>query len=190
VTALRPGYTLLELVLVLALLVIVGAMVYPSLDAMYGDYKLTAATDMVRAHWAEARARAVEEGQPYRFGVVLNQGNYRIAPDSGAYWSGGEPPAPDDPALRPLVVEDALPKGVRFATPDIIQNNPASLPGDSALPAGSVDPGSWTKLVTFLPDGTSLEDVEIVFQARGGRPLSLRLRALTGVVTVRPLTGR
>src|SRR5438045_428621 len=84
----RPSYTLLELVLVIALLGILTAISYPSLDSMYGHYQLTAATDMVRAGWASARSRALDEGRPYRFAVVPNQGNFRIAPDSSDFWSG------------------------------------------------------------------------------------------------------
>jgi prepilin-type N-terminal cleavage/methylation domain-containing protein len=179
----RSGYTLLELVVVLALVVALATLAYPSLEAMYGDYRLTAATDQVRAGWAEARARSLEEGRPYRFAIVPNQGNYRIAPDSGEFWSGGETPASEDPTVLPLVLENALPKGVRFATAETLQGG-LPLSGDTVLPPGSVDPGSWTPLVTFLPDGTTAENVEVIFHGRGARPVALRLRALTGVVTV------
>ncbi|TMQ33677.1 MAG: prepilin-type N-terminal cleavage/methylation domain-containing protein [Planctomycetota bacterium] len=84
----RQGYTLFEVVLVLALLVLLAAITYPSLDAMYGDSKVTAAGDMVRGAWAEAQARAMDEGRAYRFAVIPNQGNYRVAPDSADFWSG------------------------------------------------------------------------------------------------------
>jgi prepilin-type N-terminal cleavage/methylation domain-containing protein len=181
----RPGYTLLELVVVLALLVTLTALAYPSLETMYGGYRITAATDQVRAGWAEARARALEEGRPYRFAIVPNQGNYRIAPDGGEYWAGGggEVPPPEDPTVIPLVSENALPKGVRFATPDTLRGGlPSS--GDTILPPGTIDPGSWTTLVTFLPDGTTSQNVEIIFHGRGARPVALRLRSLTGAVTL------
>jgi hypothetical protein len=170
--------------LVLALLVILAAIAYPSLDTLLGTFRMNAAADMIRAQWADSRAYAMNEGQAYRFAVVSGKGNFRVAPDNPDYWSGNDPAAPD-PTNPPLVVDDALPRGVRFATPDNYQTTMDS--GDSAMPVGTVDPNSWTTIVTFLPDGTTKEDVEIVFTGNGARPLDIKLRALTGAVTVRPL---
>ena len=66
--------------------------IYPSLKSSYGYYKLTGGIDSVRAAWAMARARAVEEGRPYRFSVEPNGSRFRVAPDQADYWSGSAPP--------------------------------------------------------------------------------------------------
>ena len=42
-----------------------------------------------------------------------------------------------------------------------------------------------TELEAILPDGTARDDVNIIFQGRGARPMVLNLRALTGVVTAK-----
>ncbi len=186
---LRRGYTLFELILVLALLVVLAAIAYPTLDSLLGTFRMTSAADMVRAHWADARAYAMNEGQPYRFAVVPGKGNFRVAPDSPDFWGGNDPPTPADPNNPPLVVDDALPRGVRFSTPDTYQSAGMGPTGDSSSPPGSVDPSSWSTVVTFLPDGTTKEDVEIVFIGAGAQPLNVKLRALTGAVTVRQLNG-
>jgi hypothetical protein len=179
----------MELVIVLAVLVVLATMVYPSIDAMYGDYRVTAATDIIRSSWALARARAIDDGQAYRFAIVPGRGNFRVAPDNSAFWAGGDAPPAGDQSTAPLILEDALPKGVRFVTADAVAGG-AVQAGDSALPPGGVDPGMWTSVVTFLPDGTAVEDVEIIFSARGARPMVLRLRGLTGVVIPpRPFGG-
>src|SRR5207249_2236384 len=78
----RQSYTLLELLFAMAIMVILCAVAYPSLEAMYGDFRVTAAVDSVRAAWALGRAHAVNEGQPYRFAVIYNQRDYRLAPES------------------------------------------------------------------------------------------------------------
>src|SRR5262245_17202923 len=104
----------MELVIVLAVLVMLATLVYPSIDAMYGDYRVTAATDIIRSSWAMARARAIDDGQAYRFAIVPGRGNFRVAPDNSAFWGGGDMPSSADPGTAPLVLEDALPKGVRF----------------------------------------------------------------------------
>jgi hypothetical protein len=178
----RDAYTLFELLLVLAMLVILGAVVLPSLDSMYGDYKLTAAADAVRAAWAQGRVEAMESGQAYRFAVVQGQGNFRLAPDRADFWSGsGAPPPGDAETKPPIVLESTLPSGIRFGAVDNIQG-----PVDQSaaeIPVGQVDSSSWSRVVVFLPNGTTQENVEIAFLGRNLRPLALRLRALTGAVT-------
>jgi prepilin-type N-terminal cleavage/methylation domain-containing protein len=188
----RPAYTLLEVVLVMALLAMLAALAYPSLETMYGDLRVKAAADDLRAAWAEARTHAVNEGRPYRFSLVLNRGNYRVAPDGGDYWGGGEAPAPADPANPPFVLDEALPKGTRFCTVEALPSGAHDLGNDTILSPGGVDPGQWSATITFLPDGTvraAQEVVDIGLHARGTRPLVVRLRALTGVITVRPYRG-
>src|SRR5262249_12697428 len=115
----RRAFTLFEVVLVLALMVILGALAYPNLDSLYSDFRWTQASDQVRACWAEARAHAMNEGRTYRFAVVNNSGNYRLAPDSSEFWasnSGAPPPTSSTSSNAnnpPYQEEDVLPKGVR-----------------------------------------------------------------------------
>jgi prepilin-type N-terminal cleavage/methylation domain-containing protein len=182
----RRAYTLTELLLVVALLVLLAAIAWPTLDGLLATFRMREAADMVRACWADARAHAMNEGQAYRFSVLPGKGNFRVAPDSPDYWSGNDP-TPSDPNNPPLFHDDVLPRGVRFSTPDTYQS--ADMGGDSSQPAGSVDPGSWSTIVTFLPDGTANQDVEIVFTGAGARPLDVKLRGLTGAVSVQPLNG-
>jgi type II secretory pathway pseudopilin PulG len=177
----RTGYTIVELLLVLAVLILFSAIVYPSVASLHGSYQMRQAADMVRTSWAEARAHAIDEARPYRFAVVPNMGNYRVAPHAPEYWSNDPPPAPADPANPPLVLSDALPKGLRFNTGD---TSDAAV-GPSSLPAAQVPIEAWSKKIIFLPDGTAKSDLEISFGAKGTRELNLRLRALTGAVTVR-----
>lgn len=168
----RKGYTLFELMLVLAMLVVLAAVAIPSMDSMSGTFRVTEAADMVRAKWALARSHAMNECRPYRFAVVPSRGNFRLAPDSSEFWAGGNPSGGsgssggDQPAL---VQEDSLPKGVRFSE----GGNPAE--------------GGWQKVAVFLPDGRAENDVEITFTCQGALPVVLRLRALTGAVTVRTI---
>src|SRR5262245_45537565 len=112
----RRGYTLFEAILVVALIGIAAAIVTPTLHSLYGDTPATAAADMVKARWAEARARAMAENRPYRFAVMENTGKLRIAPDAPEYWEGGDSSGTD--TGEALIVEDTLPKEVRFVSPE------------------------------------------------------------------------
>jgi len=179
----RPGFTLLEVLLVIAVLVMISAITYPSLKSSYGYYKLHGGIDSVRAAWAMARAHAIEEGRPYRFSVEPNGSHFRVAPDQSDYWSGSAPS--DDPQGKGYVLEDALPGGVRFT----VNGEPVKdLPEDTSPPGKEEKTNyssiEWNTAVVFLPDGTAKEDVHILFQVRGARPTRVHLRGLTGTVSV------
>jgi hypothetical protein len=179
----RSGYTLFEVVLVGAVLTILAAISVPSLKNMYGIHKLNGAVDCVRAGWAEARARAIDEGRPYRFSIEPNGSHYRVAPDNPEYWSGGAPSTGSQG--KGLVLEKALPGGVRFALGD---EAPATPAGGSDGKEDSKPSGSWTTGVVFLPNGSASDDVKITFRVRGVKPTSIQLRGLTGNVSVQTAT--
>ena len=97
---------------------------------------------------------------------MIGKGNYRVAPESGDFWTGSEPAATAEGDTPPLVLNETLPKGITFSA----QNNGSNTPDagkDTNLPTDSIDPSQWSDNVinvTFLPDGTTRDDVQIVFQ--------------------------
>jgi prepilin-type N-terminal cleavage/methylation domain-containing protein len=180
----RPAYTLLELMLVLTILVILAAVAYPSIDGMFRHVRLRAAADSVRAALIQARSHAMDEATPYRFAVVPGRGNYRVAPDTSDYWGGGEPPTPVDPNNPPLVLEDSLPRGIPFVVGDA-GTAPSLSPGaDANQSGGQPDPSSYVPVAVFLPDGSAQEDKTIALQLTGGMAMTVRLRGLTGAVSI------
>src|SRR5262245_29842004 len=138
----RSGYTLFEMVLVTAVVGITAALVSPAIETMYADTKLTSAADTVRARWADARSRAVEEGRAYRFEMTPGTGKFRVVPDE-------DQPDGDDQALK---IEGELPNNVTFTT---------KAPGGDN--AGSGEGGA--DAIIFLPDGTADADRTITFSS-------------------------
>ena len=63
----RSGMTLLELMLVLALLVVVGAMAMPAFKGPFANQRLRKAGEMVRIEWNRARIQAMKTGQIQMF---------------------------------------------------------------------------------------------------------------------------
>jgi prepilin-type N-terminal cleavage/methylation domain-containing protein len=163
VTVVRRAFTLFELILVMAIILILAGAAVISIDTMRGPYDLAAAVDSIQTSWASARSHAVDEGRKYRFAVKWGSGDYRIAPDSLDFWSGGS-------GGDGWVVEDSLPKGIPF---------------ESASNGGSADSSGWSTVVTFLPDGTALEDASVVLAAKGSKAKMVSIRGITGVVRVR-----
>jgi type II secretory pathway pseudopilin PulG len=180
------AFTLFELMLVLAIMVVAAAISFPSLKSMLSSYKVTAAGDTIRAAWAQGRARAMNESRPYRFSIIVGAGDFKLAPDSAEFWSGGGSTSPSPGAA--LILQDALPPGVRFSDPK--QSGPANFADDSpSVTAPGSDSGAWSTVAVFLPDGTARDDCELMFATPGARALCIKLRAMTGAVTTRWLSG-
>jgi prepilin-type N-terminal cleavage/methylation domain-containing protein len=189
----RQAFTLFEVMLVLAVLVLLAAVVVPSLDSWLTSFRVTAAGDAVRAAWAQARSHAINDGTSYRFCLIPNTGIYRLAPDSATFWGSASGSDGSSVALAqshnpPLVLEETLPRGVRF----VIGNGPSPSDNEQAPAPGAVDTGVWSNPVVFYPDGTARDDVDLILRGRRGRALLVRLRGLTGAVTSRwlPEGGR
>jgi len=169
----RPAYTLLEIVLVLAVLVVVAALAVPVIDSIQAGPRLTAARDVIQSRLLDCRTHAIEDRRPYRFAFREGTGDFKIAPDTTEYWPDdalGGPSA--DPEDSSWVVESSLPVGVTF-----------SLAEGSSV-GGS---GDWRTLVTFLADGTAKDDVEITLNTHGAPPSTIRLRGNTGMITTASL---
>ncbi len=165
----RRGLTLLEVLLVMVILVAFGALAFPTMKAMYGDVRVKAAADQVRAAWTDARASAIEGGQKYRFAVQAGTGKYRVAPDAPGFWDGSEGGAADENAPPPRITEGTLSGGIVFDVPD-------NLPSD----------GTWTTVVIFDLQGTCNADTEISLREADddGLPIVIRVRAMTGAISV------
>jgi hypothetical protein len=172
--------------LVLAILVVAAAISFPSLKSMLSSYRVTAAGDSVRAAWAQGRAHAMNESRAYRFSIIVGAGDFKLAPDSAEFWSGAGKTSPAPGAA--LILQDALPPGVRFSDPQHPGAQNFSNDSPSAV-APSSDSGAWSTVAVFLPDGTARDDCELTFSTPGARALSIRLRAMTGAVTTRWLSG-
>jgi prepilin-type N-terminal cleavage/methylation domain-containing protein len=185
VTSARRGYTLLELTLVLAIIVVVAGLSFPSIEGMLSHYKATAAADTVRGAWTSTRSAAIDDGRAYRFAVIPGKGNFRIAPDDPTYWSGGAAFPDGEPGI---FLAGALPAGVAFVNQgDFQPGGPA--PADTVLDIESVATGDYVTVLTFLPNGTARDDAQIVLQVGSSRAIAVRLRALTGGVTTANYDG-
>jgi prepilin-type N-terminal cleavage/methylation domain-containing protein len=172
----RRGYTLFEISLVMAIILIVGAIASPMIfEHMHTDTKVNAAADLVQARWTDCRTRAIEEGQPYLFSVIPNTGKFKIEPYSQANMDGSQPASANDSgSAKALVIEDKLPAGIRFGTKDVPVN------ADSDEPEG----GDYVPVAVFTPDGLAQDDVEITFGGKGTATITVRLNCQTGVSTI------
>lgn len=203
--------TLVEALLVLCLLVLLAALVLPSLGGPLERRRLRRAADQVRAAWIAARVEAMRSGCAQRFVYAPGGCEFSILPETQQYaavdpltgmsMSGESAVGLDGSAAAGLsgaLASDVvgapgrrLPEGVAFASPDGL---PLAL-GDDPLPdetAASDDPrgdrfAPDARSIFFFPDGTTSTDSLVLESAEGYR-IELRLRGLTGVASVGEVT--
>lgn len=165
---LAAGYTLIELIVVMAVIAILAALFIPTLSSVEGDRPIKAAGDLLRARIAEARYRAMEDGIRYRLALAPDGRRVRVAPDDDSF--ADRPPIEGDEG-GPLVSDNVFPKDV---TATVVSDESGS---------ATVDQYGWTRVATFEPLGTCRETVvEIELHQPGTYTLVLRLRGLTGNV--------
>jgi type II secretion system protein H len=160
----RRGYTLIELIVVIAILILIAAVVLPSVGAFRGDSRPRAAADAIRGELAAARARAKEEGRPYR--VAISEDGTRLRR------------APDDADFEQAAAVDAS-GGAHAAVDYALEHVTASVvPEADAAPPASAN--GWTTLACVQPDGTCREDSVLVsLKDDDGPTLQLRIRGVT-----------
>ena len=170
----RKGYTLVEVLAVLVVIIIIGSLVTSTLTGQEGNTKVKAAADDVTGEIAMARSHAMEEGRNYRLSMSSDGTKIRVSLDDPA----AQESAGDEAQQKQYGSEKQLPLDVTLA----LTNS-----GAEAAPA---DAEGWIRLATFQQDGTCKEDI-VDFQIRepGVTPLAVQIRGLTGHVTVNPVAA-
>ncbi len=167
----RLGYTLMEMMMVMAILVIAASISVPVIHSMLADGRLSAAADQVRAQLAETRARAMDEGRPWRLAYLPNTGVYQLAPEESTDWEQKS----DEPMETAELVRGVLPKDIVFGAKE------EDISGrQEAGQAGS----DWETLAIYLPGGDARDDTMTYFGHVGFLPMRVQVRALTGAMSV------
>lgn len=199
----RHGFTLVEILLVLGVLVVFAGMTVPSVMRMFSQQKITGSAERVREAIASARFRAIESGVIYQFCCESNGTRYVVVPFEPDHVNsnGGQGGA------VPLLSRAAgnLPKGLVFtsATMKSISNSttsPTTAAPSHKLPPGALDGlpkasdlagANWSMPVLFHPEGSANADMEITISDSKSQHVKLHVRAFTGAVSMdRLVTGK
>ena len=172
------GYTLVEVLLVMALLVVICAMAAPSLIGSLRQSQLEVAASELRTAWTQARLDAASCGETLRFQCRLRTGWGCVANAS----------ASTEEVLATLNSESAEEaealdwSGVCFK-----QLLVSSQPGEPPL-GESVREGDLSPAILFRPDGTT-SDAEALLEDEEGAQLKVILRGLTGSARIEEALG-
>ncbi|MEC9095743.1 MAG: prepilin-type N-terminal cleavage/methylation domain-containing protein, partial [Planctomycetota bacterium] len=81
----RQAFTLFEILIVLTVVIILGAIAYPAVSGMTGVESLLRSGDQVRIHLARSRNQAMRSGQTLALRYELQGNRYIIEP-----WTTGD----------------------------------------------------------------------------------------------------
>jgi type II secretory pathway pseudopilin PulG len=188
------GYTVLELLLVLAVVGMLAAVAWPSVMRMQADHDLSAAVEQVRQQLASARTRAVHSGTAYQFRFEPNGRKYCVVP-----FEAEPEPVNASSASSVPVGEEALQRAAGELSRRVSFRSPTPSPGGSTaaaklpegvfrgLPnAGALASVGWSAPLVFSPDGSAIDAVLTIADQRG-YCVDVTVRGLTGGVTVGPM---
>ncbi len=86
----KPGFTLLEMMLVLAVLAVVAVVTVPAVDRMYRTHRLQQTANDLRAKLAATRLHSIDEGIAYQFRFEPNGRHFVVIPLQTASMRFGE----------------------------------------------------------------------------------------------------
>ncbi len=165
----RSAFTLVELLLVLALLVVIAGFTAAALEGSLLQSKLRKGVEQVRTAWSEARLQSVSGGQRLAFTCLVGGRDYRLSSCNDLIVPAEVEQSQAAAAIR------QLPEGVAFQSVEALPSNATSTQ-IAALPPATE--GQWSAPIVFSPDGTSY-DARLVLQSNTGRQVQLSLRGLT-----------
>lgn len=172
----RAGLTLLELLLVLAILVVVGAFSMPAIEDAYRTRELENAGEEVRQGLASGRTKAVETGIVYQFRFEPGESRYIVVPDPSDISD-----TDGDSYYR---IAGDLGEGMEFRK-ELEEAGPSEqLEPDwfEGLP-GDLSSASWSEPVEFSFEGTAGDAFFYILDDQK-RSVRVRIRGLTGGVDV------
>lgn len=179
----RTGFSLIEIIIVTALMVTIGAMVVPAMLDFFGSQKLSKAADKVRTEMGRARVMAIRSGDIYAFYFTPEMTSYTVAPFNESFNERTQPQEKrgvDDRASDFNFDEERLPRGITFAAAD----SPEDARVAQAMAENEVNLSSMRPIL-FYPDGTS-QNATIILKNDQQELYKITLRGLTGSATANP----
>ncbi len=208
------GYTLLELVIALSILSALLAISWPRLRQLVRQASHQQAALQLKDHCAEAREQAIQAGETWELYCYPGTSLYAIRavaehPLETTQELGAAPALLQQRDLPPPSARDSnrpleltapheLPDDLVFALQPL---SPGANPGNTPLPPGDRPPEIQNLLqaagnprqeepqvlARFYPDGRVTETAIQIMLPQTGDSIAIRLRGLTGGITIGPL---
>jgi prepilin-type N-terminal cleavage/methylation domain-containing protein len=191
------GFTLVELLLTLAILVSIVAMIVPTFGILLSDRRLARAGDQLRVEFMQTRLLAMRTGRTQIMQLRVGTAEARVKPffdmndlteavdqtgSSSALLTGGtaSPAAFQATSGEEVTRQIELPPDVIIGDAKVESTQRSYMIDTQAL---SETAEGWSQPILFYPDGTTSTAGVTFTQAEAGR-IVVVLRGLTGEVTV------
>jgi len=203
VASVRGGFTLLELLAVVAILALIAGMSWPSFERLLNRSRVQDAAKQVRTELGEARLRAIESGRPQEFRFQPGTGLFEVRPkeeeaagpavlksalEQMSDESGESEPISGAEVTDTAAYERYLPQGMVFAGQEVAKE-PAAGEEEEGLAGLSTaeltERQTWSEPILFYPNGRSSNARIRVTDGRR-YAVDVSLRGLTGTVRVGP----
>jgi prepilin-type N-terminal cleavage/methylation domain-containing protein len=193
----RAAYTLVEMLLVIAVIGTLAAMTWPSVLRMQADHNLSSAAEQVRLQLAAARTKAIKSGEKYQFLYEPKGRHFAVVPQDpepeNPQAVSNANPAAASPAPTPNKSQKntsgELPAKLTFVSTDMTSTVSLSSQKISATAfqglndAGTLASVGWSEPLVFAPDGSAMDAVVTISDHRG-QQIDLNVRGLTGATAV------
>ena len=207
------GYTLVEMLIVLAILVMVASLAWPSLRRTMEKSRLESAAQELQQQLNKARTRAIKTGETLQVSWVPGQSSYQIGPVP-QHWRSLTPTASGEQALTAQMADPSLgqdeaqplpPPQRSFRLPPTVffqatDNAATADPGESGqpssrterLPTDSTVGTTGTLEAELIPPGSQTlqiypdgraQNTAIHLVSDNGYSITVHVRGLTGVAT-------
>jgi prepilin-type N-terminal cleavage/methylation domain-containing protein len=182
------GFTLLELLLVLVVMVVVAGLVMPSIDRLLDGQKVDKGADLVRAAMGRARVAAIREGKVHAFVCQPGSSGMLVAPLESLAGSSNNLAAVFGPEREEArfgsidFSDDQLPLRVRFTSTAVVDNSRS----EAAEEAAGASASGALQYILFYPDGTS-QDAQVNIVNEQGYQKRIVVRGLTGTARIAPV---
>ncbi|MDA1052672.1 MAG: type II secretion system protein [Planctomycetota bacterium] len=185
------GFTLLEMLLVLAILVAITAVTIPVVGRMYDTHRIQQAAMEVRTTLSAARLRAVDEGEAFECRFEPDGRHLVILPrrDQGIRFGGEEVSSHSADQLAAEAIHVELPEPLYFWTADDARERLEDRAIRKLANGNLLGDRTWSAPVVFAPNGTSTS-AEFEIRDREGRAVQLEVRGLTGAASASTLVKR
>lgn len=186
----RKAFTLIEMLLVLAIVVAIAALSAPAMRGMVQSARLRAAADTVRTEWTRAHVKAMKTGRIQVFRYESGGAKYSVQPwiagddaiESSAPTTAGFEVADSTQDSANVGEGSELPEGTMFVGGDAAAESRSLAVEQTAMDATEFE-SEWSRPILFYPDGTT-SDAFVVVANENERGIQVNLRGMTGTATL------
>lgn len=182
----RPGFTLLEMLLVLAVMIALISIVWPSIMRLYADHQLKQSVEEVRLRMASIRIKALDAGIIYQFRFEPDGTHFLVAPYEADDYGVDESQSDRGMDSSTFHFAGEMPEGLQFRAGTENLFGTERLPEDMLRQfpnSHDLSEVTWSPPLLFYSDGTASDAALEVVDAKH-QMIRISVRGLTGAVKV------